>query len=85
MAGACGVDTGTYFAEGPALSAYIDVYFQGSSLGSVSITDANALRPAGSSWTVPGSVTALGLPGAGRVAAGVGNLRRLLAPRLESK
>ena len=37
---------------------YIDVYFQGSSLGSVSVTDANALRPAGSSWTVPGSVTA---------------------------
>ena len=49
---------------------YIDVYFQGSSLGSVSITDANALRPAGSSWTVPGSVTALGLPGAGRVLYG---------------
>jgi hypothetical protein len=49
---------------------YIDVYFKTAPLGSISITDANALRPAGSSWTVPGSVTANGSPGAGRVLYG---------------
>ena len=49
---------------------YIDVFFQASPLGTISVTDANALRPAGSSWTVPGSVTALGLPGTGRVLYG---------------
>ena len=36
----------------------------------ISVTDANALRPSGSSWTVPGSVTANGSPGAGRVLFG---------------
>jgi len=49
---------------------YIDVYFKTSSLGTISITDANALRPAGSSWTVPGTVTANGSPGTGRVLFG---------------
>ena len=38
--------------------------------GSVSVTDANALRPAGSSWIVPGSVTVLAAPAPGRVLLG---------------
>ena len=49
---------------------YIDVYFLTSPLGTISITDANALRPSGSSWTVPGTVTANASPGAGRVLFG---------------
>jgi hypothetical protein len=48
---------------------YIDV-FTNAAFGSVSITDANALRPAGASWTVPGTVTALAAPAAGRVLFG---------------
>ena len=36
---------------------YVDV-FVNPAFGSVAVTDANALRPAGASWTVPGSVTA---------------------------
>jgi hypothetical protein len=48
---------------------YIDV-FTNAAFGSVSVTDANALRPAGSSWTVPGSVTANAAPAAGRVLYG---------------
>ncbi|HET9221553.1 MAG TPA: S8 family serine peptidase [Roseiflexaceae bacterium] len=48
---------------------YVDV-FTNSAFGSVSVTDANALRPAGSSWTVPGSVTANAAPAAGRVLLG---------------
>jgi hypothetical protein len=49
---------------------YIDVFFKTPSFGSVSVTDANALRPAGSSWTVPGTVTANEAPAAGRVLYG---------------
>jgi subtilase family protein/pre-peptidase len=45
---------------------YVDV-FANPVFGSVSVTDANALRPAGSSWTVPGSVTANAAPATGRV------------------
>ena len=48
---------------------YIDVYAK-PGLGSISVTDANALRPAGASWTVPGTVTALVAPEAGRVLYG---------------
>jgi hypothetical protein len=48
---------------------YIDV-FANPAFGSVSVTDANALRPAGASWTVPGSVTANAAPAAGRVLYG---------------
>jgi subtilisin family serine protease len=48
---------------------YVDV-FANPAFGSVSVTDANALRPAGSSWTVPGSVTANAAPEAGRVLLG---------------
>ena len=49
---------------------YIDVFTKTPSFGSISVTDANALRPAGSSWTVPGTVTAAEAPAAGRVLAG---------------
>ena len=34
------------------------------------MTDANALRPSGTSWTVPGAVTANAAPAAGRVLLG---------------
>ncbi len=48
---------------------YVDV-FANAAFGSVSVTDANALRPAGSTWTVPGSVVANAAPEAGRVLLG---------------
>jgi subtilisin family serine protease len=48
---------------------YVDVYAN-PTFGAVSVTDANALRPAGSSWTVPGSVSANAAPAAGRVLLG---------------
>lgn len=48
---------------------YLDV-FVNTAFGSISVTDANALRPAGASWTVPGSVTANAAPAAGRVLLG---------------
>jgi subtilisin family serine protease len=48
---------------------YIDV-FANAAFGTVSVTDANALRPAGAMWTVPGSVTANAAPAAGRVLLG---------------
>jgi hypothetical protein len=48
---------------------YVDV-FANPAFGSVSVTDANALRPAGASWIVPGTVTALAAPAAGRVLLG---------------
>jgi hypothetical protein len=49
---------------------YVDVFRKTPSFGTISITDANALRPAGSSWTVNGSVTANEAPAAGRVLFG---------------
>ena len=52
---------------------YVDV-FQNPALGSVSITDADAVRPGGSSWTVNGSVTAGAVPEAGRVLLGTVNV-----------
>jgi len=48
---------------------YVDV-FANPAFGSVSVTDANALRASGASWTVPGSVTANAAPAAGRVLLG---------------
>lgn len=48
---------------------YVDV-FTNAAFGSISITDANALRPAGGMWTVPGPVTANAAPAAGRVLLG---------------
>ena len=53
---------------------YVDV-FVNSAFGSVSVTDANALRPAGASWTVPGAVTANSVPAAGRVLLGAVQVR----------
>jgi hypothetical protein len=53
---------------------YVDV-FVNPAFGTVSVTDANALRPAGSSWTVPGSVTANAAPAAGRVLLGAVQVR----------
>ncbi|MGX7825242.1 S8 family serine peptidase [Actinokineospora sp. 24-640] len=48
---------------------YLDV-FTNPALGSVSVTDANASRAAGSQWTVQGSVVANAAPAAGRVLLG---------------
>ena len=48
---------------------YVDV-FVNAAFGSVSVTDANALRASGSSWTVPGSVVANAAPASGRVLLG---------------
>ncbi len=56
--------------SGSTSYSYIDVFTKAPSFGSIDITDANALRPAGSSWTVPGMVTAVEAPAAGRVLAG---------------
>ena len=55
--------------SGSTTYTYVDV-FTNPAFGSVSITDANALRPAGSAWTVPGSVTANSASAAGRVLLG---------------
>jgi hypothetical protein len=48
---------------------YVDV-FANPAFGSISVTDANALRPAGTTWTVPASVTANAAPASGRVLLG---------------
>jgi hypothetical protein len=48
---------------------YVDI-FANPTLGTVAVTDADAVRPGGSSWTVPGSVTAGAVPEAGRVLLG---------------
>jgi hypothetical protein len=49
---------------------YVDVFMKTPAFGAVSVTDANALRPAGSSWDVAGSVTVNAAPEAGRVLLG---------------
>jgi subtilisin family serine protease len=51
---------------------YIDVFrtATASPLGTINVTDAIALRAAGSSWTVPATVTANAAPGTGRVLYG---------------
>ena len=48
---------------------YLDV-FSGPAFGTVAITDANASHPAGSQWTVTGTVTPKAVPSAGRVLLG---------------
>ncbi|MEV0680709.1 S8 family serine peptidase [Actinosynnema sp. NPDC050436] len=48
---------------------YIDVYAV-AGLGTVAVTDTDADRTAGATWTVPGVVTATGQAGAGRVLRG---------------
>jgi hypothetical protein len=55
--------------SGSTTFSYVDV-FTNPAFGSVAVTDANALRPAGSTWTVPGTVTANSAPAAGRVLLG---------------
>jgi hypothetical protein len=52
----------------------VDV-FANPAFGSVAVTDANAVRPAGASWTVPGTVTANAAPAAGRVLLGAVQVR----------
>jgi subtilisin family serine protease len=51
---------------------YVDV-FENPALGSVSVTDADAQRNPGATWTAPGSVLVTALPEAGRVM--LGNVR----------
>ncbi|MGC5018497.1 S8 family serine peptidase [Micromonospora sp. DT47] len=53
---------------------YIDV-FTNPAFGSVSVTDANAARPSGVTWEVPGAVTANAAPGSGRVLYGTVQVR----------
>ena len=48
---------------------YLDV-FSGPAFGTLAITDANAERPAGATWTVTGVVTPKAAPAAGRVLLG---------------
>jgi hypothetical protein len=48
---------------------YIDVFIN-SAFGSIAVADANALRPAGSAWIAPATVTAAVAPAAGRVLFG---------------
>jgi hypothetical protein len=48
---------------------YVDVFIN-SDFGTISVTDADALRPTDASWTVPGTVTANTAPAPGRVLVG---------------
>ena len=48
---------------------YIDL-ISSAAFGTIAVTDANALRAAGSSWVVPATVTANAAPAAGRVLYG---------------
>jgi hypothetical protein len=45
---------------------YVDVFFKGSSIGTIAVTDANALRASGASWIVPAQITANEAPATGR-------------------
>ena len=53
---------------------YVDV-FTNPAFGSVSVTDANALRASGASWVVPGTVTVSAAPAAGRILLGAVQVR----------
>ena len=53
---------------------YVDV-FTNPAFGTVAATDADALRPAGSNWTAPGTVTANEAPAAGRTLLGAVQVR----------
>jgi subtilase family protein len=55
--------------SGSTTFKYVDV-FANPAFGSVAVTDSNSVRPSGTSWTVPGSVTATSAPTAGRVLLG---------------
>jgi hypothetical protein len=61
---------GFHVPAGSTTYKYIDLISTAGTFGTVSVTDADALRPAGASWTVPGSVTALLAPATGRVLYG---------------
>lgn len=54
---------------GSTTYTYVDV-FVSAAFGNVSVTDANALRPAGTVWVVPATVTAQAAPAPGRVLLG---------------
>ena len=56
--------------DGTTTYDYIDVFFTTTPMGAIEVTDANALRPAGASWTAPATVTAAMIPTAGRVLYG---------------
>ena len=49
---------------------YIDVFYTTTPMGTISVTDANALRGPGAVWTVPATVTAAVAPAEGRVLYG---------------
>ncbi|MCO1597407.1 S8 family serine peptidase [Micromonospora sp. RHAY321] len=53
---------------------YIDV-FTNPAFGTVAVSDANAPRPSGTSWTVPGSVTVKAAPATGRMLYGTVQVR----------
>ncbi len=53
---------------------YVDV-FANSAFGNVSVTDSDRSRPAGSTWTVPATVTVGTAPDAGRVLLGAVQVR----------
>lgn len=55
--------------NGTTTYEYVDV-FANPAFGTVAVTDADALRSAGATWTVPGTVTAQAAPAAGRVLYG---------------
>ena len=55
--------------SGSTTFKYVDV-FANPAFGSIAVTDANSMRQSGTSWTVPGAVTANGAPAAGRVLLG---------------
>lgn len=48
---------------------YLDV-FQHTKFGTIAVTDASALRPAGSTWSAPAVITAQAAPAAGRILVG---------------
>ncbi|MFC4002517.1 S8 family serine peptidase [Prauserella oleivorans] len=53
---------------------YLDTYAH-PTLGSIEVTDSDATRPTGSTWTVPATVTANGGPGDGRILRGAVTVR----------
>jgi hypothetical protein len=55
--------------SGSTTYKYVDV-FANPAFGAVAVSDANSNRPSGTSWTVPGTVTANAAPAAGRVLLG---------------
>jgi hypothetical protein len=60
---------------GTTTYSYVDV-FVNAAFGSVSVTEANALRATGASWgPVPGTVTVLSAPDAGRELLGAVRVR----------